>query len=107
MAWTGAGGNYEHGADAAEYEERRYANFNNKWQPYTCSFELISTNSNIIPSSSPSEERGHAAPKPTKPEVFDPSKGGVHVRTRVFSLNNYFNALGTPREDFEHARTTQ
>jgi len=62
--------------------------------------QLMSTNMGNIPSSSSSEERGHAAPKPTKPEVFDPSKGGVNVRTWLFSLNNYFDALGTPREDF-------
>jgi len=41
------------------------------------------------------------APKPTKPEVFDPSRGGVHLRTWLSSLDNYFHALGTPREDFD------
>lgn len=43
-------------------------------------------------------------PKPAKPEVFDPSKPGTNVRSWLFSLSNYFQAVGIPTHDFEKRR---
>ena len=38
-------------------------------------------------------------PKPPKPAPFDPSSKDANVRTWLFSLGNYFDALGTPAEE--------
>lgn len=38
--------------------------------------------------------------KPAKPDVFDPSKPNTNVRSWLFSLNNYFQAVGVLPEQF-------
>ena len=38
-------------------------------------------------------------PKPPKPPLFDPSGKDANVRTWLFALGNYFEALGTPAEE--------
>ena len=38
-------------------------------------------------------------PKLPKPAPFDPSSKDANVRTWLFSLGNYFDALGTPAEE--------
>jgi hypothetical protein len=38
-------------------------------------------------------------PKPPKPALFDPSSKDANVRTWLFALGNYFEALGTPAEE--------
>jgi hypothetical protein len=43
-------------------------------------------------------------PKPSKPEVFDPAEKGCNIRTWLFCLNNYFQAVGIPPREYHKRR---